>query len=203
MNRGGYAEAGPIVERTRVMCEQMLGADHPLTASSLGNLAVLYQDQGRYEQAEAFAQQALTLLEGVLKENDAVSTDSAFFLATCLTNLATLYGERHKYAQAERLFVRACAIWIHTFGPVHPRLAYTQNNLGSLFEEQGRYDDAEALYQQALFASEQMLGPNHPLIATCLNNLAGLYLIKQQRYAHAEPLLLPALHIFSTQVRPH
>jgi tetratricopeptide (TPR) repeat protein len=203
MNRGRYAEAEPIVERTRVMCEQMLGADHPLTASSLGNLAVLYQEQGKYEQAEAFAQQALTLLEGVLKENDAVSTDSAFFLATCLTNLATLYGERHKYAQAERLFVRACAIWIHTFGPVHPRLAYTQNNLGSLFEEQGRYDDAEALYQQALFASEQMLGPNHPLIATCLNNLAGLYLIKQKRYAQAEPLLLRALHICETELGPN
>jgi tetratricopeptide (TPR) repeat protein len=202
MQRGRYAEAEPVLHRTRVMCEQVLGPDHPLTASSLGNLAALYQEQGKYDQAEACAQQALTLLEQVLEENAAVPTDGAFFLATCLTNLATLYGEQRKYAQAERLFVRACAIWLHTFGSVHPRLAYTQNNLGSLFEEQGRYDSAEAMYQQALFISEHTLGPNHPLIATCLNNLSGPYL-KQKRYTQAEPLLLRALHICETELGPN
>src|SRR5205814_2028842 len=129
---------------------------------------------GKYDQAEPLARQALAHLEQVLDRNYEVPSDSAFFLASGLTNLATLYQERGKYAQAERLLVRACAIWIHTFGPVHPRIAYTQNNLGSLYEDQGRYDNAEALYQQALFASEQMLGPNHPHVATCLCNLSGL-----------------------------
>ena len=200
--RGRYAEAEPIVQRTLTMCEQVLGANHPLTACSLGNLAGLYQEQGKYDQAEALAAQALTCLEQVLDGNYAVPSDNAFFFATSLTNLAALSQEQGKYAQAEQLFVRACAIWSHTFGPVHPRLAYAQNNLGSLYEDQDRYDDAEALYQQALFASEQMLGPNHPLVATCLNNLSGLYL-KQKRYAQAEPLVRRALHICETELGPN
>jgi tetratricopeptide (TPR) repeat protein len=152
--------------------------------------------------AEALEQQALVRLEQVLDGNYAVPSDSAFFYATSLTNLATLSQEQGKYAQAERLFLRTCAIWTHTFGPVHPRVAYAQNNLGSLFEVQGRYDDAEALYQQALFASEQMLGSHHPLVATCLNNLSGLYL-KQKRDVQAEPLVRRALHICETELGPN
>jgi hypothetical protein len=46
--RGRYAEAEPIVQRTLTMCEQVLGANHPLTACSLGNLAGLYHEQGKY-----------------------------------------------------------------------------------------------------------------------------------------------------------
>jgi tetratricopeptide (TPR) repeat protein len=202
MQRGRYSEAEPIMRRTVAMCEQMLGADHPLAASSLSNLAALYQEQGKYDQAEALAQRALTILEQVLKGNDVVPSDSTFSLATSLNNLATLYQERGKYAQAERLFLRACAIWTHTFGPVHPQLASTQNNLGSLYEDQGQYDDAEALYQQALFASERMLGPNHPHVATCLTNLVGLYL-KQKRNVQAEPLIRRALHICETLLGPN
>jgi tetratricopeptide (TPR) repeat protein len=200
--RGRYAEAEPIVQRTLAMCEQVLGRDHPMTACSIGNLAALYHEQGKFDLAEPLAQQALAHLEQVLDGNYEVPSESAFFLASGLTNLATLYQERGKYAQAERLFVRACAIWIHTFGPVHPRIAYTQNNLGSLYEDQGRYDNAEALYQQALFASEQMLGPNHPHVATCLSNLSGLYL-RQKRYAQAEPLVNRALHICETELDPN
>ena len=199
--RGRYAEAEPIVQHTVAMCEQVLGADHPLTACSLSNLAALYQEQGKYDQAEALAQRALDHLEQALDGNYTAPSDNTFLLATSLTNLATLYQERGKYVEAEQLFVRACAIWIHTFGPVHPRIAYAQNNLGSLYEDQGRYDNAEALYQQALFASEQMLGPNHPLVATCLNNLAGLYL-NQKKYAQAEPLIRRALHICETELGP-
>jgi tetratricopeptide (TPR) repeat protein len=201
MQRGRYDEAEPILQLTMAMCEQVLGADHPLTACSLGNLAALYQEQGKYDQAESLGQQALAHLEQALDGNDAVPSESAFFLASSLTNLATLYEQQGKYAQAERLFVRALAIWSHTFGPVHPHIAYSQNNLGSLYEEQGRLDDAEALYQQALFVSEQALGPNHPLVATCLNNLSGLYL-KYRRYTQAEPLLRRALTLCETELGP-
>ena len=200
--QGRYAEAEPIVQRTLTMCEQVLGADHPLTACSLSNLAGLYQKQGKYDQAEALAQQALARLEQVVEGNGAVPSESAFFLATSLNNLAALYQERGKYAQAERLLVRACAIWTHTLGPVHPRFAYSQNNLGSLYEDQGRYDDAEAMYRYALFVSEQVLDSNHPHIATCLNNLAGLYL-KQKKYEQAEMLVQRALRICETELGPN
>lgn len=55
------------------MCEQVLGADHPLTACSLSNLAGLYQERGKYDQAETLAQQAVARLEQVIEGNGALS----------------------------------------------------------------------------------------------------------------------------------
>ncbi len=46
----------------------MLGEEHPDTALSLNNLAMLYQDQGKYEQAEPLLQQALAMRQRVLGE---------------------------------------------------------------------------------------------------------------------------------------
>jgi tetratricopeptide (TPR) repeat protein len=40
-----------------------LGPEHPLTASSLSNLALLYKAQGKYEQAEPLYERALAIME--------------------------------------------------------------------------------------------------------------------------------------------
>ena len=49
--------------RSLQISEQQLGADHPHTASSLNNLALLYQSQGRYSEAEHFYLRALAIFE--------------------------------------------------------------------------------------------------------------------------------------------
>jgi tetratricopeptide (TPR) repeat protein len=43
-----------------------LGPDHPDTATSLNNLAKLYGNQGKYEQAEPLYQRALSIDERAL-----------------------------------------------------------------------------------------------------------------------------------------
>ena len=47
---GRYEQAEPLYPRALAIREQVLGADHSDTASSLNNLAFLYVDQGKYEQ---------------------------------------------------------------------------------------------------------------------------------------------------------
>ena len=44
--QGKYAEAIPIAERIRAIREKVLGPEHPDTAQSLNNLAVLYYTMG-------------------------------------------------------------------------------------------------------------------------------------------------------------
>ena len=61
MQRGRYAEAEPMLQRTRVMCEQVLGPDHPDVATNLNNLASLYRGQGKYAEAESYARDALEM----------------------------------------------------------------------------------------------------------------------------------------------
>jgi tetratricopeptide (TPR) repeat protein len=65
-----------------------LGADHPDVATSLNNLAALYQAQGRYGEAEPLYQRSLHIREQQL---GADHPD----VATSLNNLALLYRSLH------------------------------------------------------------------------------------------------------------
>ncbi len=50
--QGRYEEAFPYTEQALKLGEQEFGLDHPTTASLLNNLAVLYEAQARYAEAE-------------------------------------------------------------------------------------------------------------------------------------------------------
>ena len=87
----------------------MLGPEHPDTLGSLNNLAVLYWNQGKYEQAEPLYQRALEAQERVL------GPEHPNTLGT-VNNLAILYWNQGKYEQAEPLYQRALAIREQVFG---------------------------------------------------------------------------------------
>jgi tetratricopeptide (TPR) repeat protein len=78
--------------------ERVLGAEHPLTAQSLNNLAELYRAQGAFERALPLYERALAIRERVL---GAEHPDTA----TSLNNLAAVH-----YAQggATRSRVSIC-----------------------------------------------------------------------------------------------
>ena len=54
MAQGKYAEAEPLFKRALAIREKALGKDHPDVATSLNNLALLYDSQGKYAEAEPF-----------------------------------------------------------------------------------------------------------------------------------------------------
>jgi tetratricopeptide (TPR) repeat protein len=56
-------EAEPLYRGALASCVLVLGAEHPETAQSLNNLALLYAREGRYEQAEPLYQRALAICE--------------------------------------------------------------------------------------------------------------------------------------------
>ena len=58
-----YAVMEPLCVRALAIYEQQLGTEHPSTASSLNNLAILYSDQGKYAEAEPLYQRALAVYE--------------------------------------------------------------------------------------------------------------------------------------------
>src|SRR5262249_51873442 len=58
-------EAERLYQRSLTIYEQVLGPEHPDTASTLNNLALLYKNQGRYEEAERLCQRSLTIYEQV------------------------------------------------------------------------------------------------------------------------------------------
>ncbi len=193
--RAQYINAEPLLKRALAICEKTLGPEHPDTATSLNDLASLYQAQGRYEEAEPLYQRALSICEKTLGPEHPDT-------ATSLNGLASLYQAQGHYEEAKSLYERALAIREKTLGPEHPDTATSLNDLASLYQAQGRYEEAEPLYQRALSICEKTLGPEHPDLATSLNGLASLYQA-QDSYEEAEPFYRRALAIWEQQLGPN
>jgi tetratricopeptide (TPR) repeat protein len=64
-----YGEAEPLYLQALEIRQVQLGHDHPDTATSLNNLAALYESQGRYGEAEPLYLQAIAILLEKLGED--------------------------------------------------------------------------------------------------------------------------------------
>ena len=185
-NGGSYSEAEPLYLEALAIRKQ-LGGKHPDVATSLDDLAYMYESQGRYLDAEPMALEALAIRRKQLgnKHPD---------VATSLNNLGILYTSKAQYGEAEKSHLAALKIRKEYYGNEHLSVASTLGNLGNLYLFQKRYDEAEPLQLEDLRISKLWLGDAHPDVATSLNNLAVLYKA-QKRYDEAEPLQLEDLRI--------
>jgi tetratricopeptide (TPR) repeat protein len=156
-------------------------------ATSLNNLAVLYDNQGRYSEAEPLYLEALEMRRRLF-------TSDHPNIATSLNNLAYLYHNQGRYSEAEPLYLEALEMRKRLFIGDHSDVATSLNNLAGLYYNQGKYSEAEPLYLDALEMTRRLFIGDHSDVATSLNNLALLY-NNQGRYSEAEPLYLDALEM--------
>ena len=56
-------EAEPLYRRAIEIDEKTLGKDHPNVATNYNNLALLLQDQGKYDQAEPLFRRAIEIFQ--------------------------------------------------------------------------------------------------------------------------------------------
>lgn len=191
LERAFYPLAEPLFRRALHIWEQQPGPEHTEMAETLGGLAHLYRNQGKYGAAESLFQRALRIWEQQLGPDHAR-------VGSMLNNLALVFYDQGKFAEAEPLFHQARRIWEQQN---HPKVAYALNGLANLYYKQGKFAEARSLYQGALDVWEQQLGPDHPLVAAALNNLAILD-NNQGKTKEAEHLYQQALRIWETQLGP-
>jgi CHAT domain-containing protein/Tfp pilus assembly protein PilF len=203
--QGKYDQAESLYRRSLAIVEKLLkekgkdGSDFDRdldVAIKLNNLAALYDEQGKYKQAEPLYRRSLAIREKTLaKKGKNADVSISLDVANSLNNLAVLYNEQGKYQQAERLFQRSLTIREKSpFAGDRPDVANSLSNLAWLYKNQGKYDQAEALYQRSLTINEEILGKDHPEIARNLYHLALLYQA-QDLPDKAEPLLKRSLRI--------
>ena len=191
---GDYKRAELLYKRSLPITEKALGPEHPDTATSLANLARLYDSMGDYIRAEPLHKRALAIREKTLGPKHPDTTAS-------LENLAGLYRSMGDFARAEPLSQRALVIREKALGPDHPDTAASLNILAGRYQAIGDFARALPLFKRALETCEKALGPEHPDTATSLTNLAVLYL-SMGDYAQAEPLLKRALMISEKALGP-
>ena len=121
-----YPAAIELANEALVIREKILGPEHPDTALSLNNLALLYDSQANYPAAVPLYQRALKINEKILGPEHPDTASS-------LNNLAGLYDSQANYAAAKPLYQRALKINEKVLGPEHPDTAKSLNNLAVLY----------------------------------------------------------------------
>ncbi|MBX9719872.1 MAG: tetratricopeptide repeat protein, partial [Candidatus Obscuribacterales bacterium] len=148
-------------------------------------MALLYQSQGRFTEAE-----------GMWKQDELLAGKNDPRLAYPVNNLARHYyiwgklQEETEYVAKARHFAERSRKTI--------AVPYYILNEAQLAELKGKYPEAEKMYKASLETCSAICGPSHPYCAFILTGLAELYR-KQSRYEEAEQRLKEAQKIFETK----
>jgi serine/threonine protein kinase/tetratricopeptide (TPR) repeat protein len=185
--QGRFAEAEALDTKALEANRRVLGAEHPYTLTGRGNLANTYYVQGKYAQAEKLQRERLEASRRVLGPDH---PDTLFALLGLGMNLR----DQSRYADAAPLLTQALEGCRRKLGPEHAATLRAMQEVAVLEDEQAKLPEAEQHYAQLLAARRRGPSPDHPQVAAVLA-LSGRNLVKQGKYAQAEPLLREGLKI--------
>jgi CHAT domain-containing protein/Tfp pilus assembly protein PilF len=160
--------------------KHLLTDEQVYLADCLNILGLIFDEQGRYPEAESRYQRALAIRIRMHGNRSAAVADT-------LNNLAGVYLSQGRYSEAEIYYNRALAIRKHLFGADHRSVVDCLGNLANVYQRQVRHTEAEPLYRKCISLKEKSLGRNHPEVGNILNNLAQLCRM-EGRYAEAKEL---------------
>jgi non-specific serine/threonine protein kinase/serine/threonine-protein kinase len=180
-----YALAEKHLQRAVDLCMASLGPDHADTVTAQRELAVMYDDQGRNEQAADLFAIVLQKRTALFGERDSRTLQAAGDLAIAYTNSG-------RYADAERLLLRIFEARLAAGGPDDVSTLLVENNLAVNLWYQGRYDEAFTHAQHAYDGYRAKKGPDHRVSLAAANSL-GIIELRRGNLSHAHALLLENL----------
>jgi len=133
---GEYSQAVFFATRTRELIAKRFGEKHENYATILNLLAILYQAQGRYSDAEPLFRQSLAIREQMLGRQHPD-------VAVSLNNLAALYQAQGRYSDADLLHKRALAIRTR-----EQKNVYLQQYLSGAVSSMAQLGVQESQYQE-------------------------------------------------------
>jgi hypothetical protein len=164
---------------------RVLGAEHPDTLMSAGNLASSLSDQGKHAGAERIQREVHGVLKRVLGAEHPHTLASAKSLASSLSH-------QGKHAEAERIQREVHEVQKRVLGAEHPDTLMSAGNLAMALANQGKHADAERIQREVHEVLKRVLGAEHPDTLMTANNLATI-LANQGKHAEAEPMLHAAV----------
>jgi tetratricopeptide (TPR) repeat protein len=174
-----------------------VGPDHPRLAVALKDLGRVMWQRGRFDEADATLQQALTMQEQLLgPEHKDVSET--------LTQMGQSCIQQGNFRRAKGLLKRAVAIGeLHVVLDEYPdHLCNALNALCSVYNYLKDYERAQNLAERQLALYEQFKGPHHPYTAAALGNVATS-LEGQGKLSEAQSMYERALAICERVHGPH
>ena len=183
-NLGRLDEAEEQLKHLHLIEEKTFGPHDTRLVRSLGDLAFLYETQGRHEDAATLYRRCLTLLEeeGV----DPLHPDVTYIVS----RLATEYRRTGRYEDAEPLYQRALSAAMQDKTQEPPRAAALLHDLAKLHQDKGDYVQAEAAFTWALDIKRAV---GHDTDVATIQHSLGILKMDQGHYAAAESLFQSTL----------
>ena len=154
-------------------------------ATVLNNLALVAEERGEGDKAEALYREATALFERAGPAMDAQR-------GATLNNLASRLLGKGQVEPAREAAVLSLALLERSLGAGDPDTAMTIHTLAMIDHVDGQAEAAVAGYERALRICVQALGESHPGVALVESSLASL-LMEQGYYGKAEPVFERAL----------
>ncbi|CAD5110878.1 DgyrCDS243 [Dimorphilus gyrociliatus] len=188
--QGNTKSAEPLLLKSMEMRKAVFGHNHLDVAQSYHNLAALYTEMQKFEEAMKFYETALQIRRDLLDKKHPQIISS-------LMNLASLRKKVGEIEEAIRLFQQAADLREENLGCLHPLVAADLANLAVLLSQLKRHNDAIPLYERALRIYEETLGPQNGKIGDLLKNMA-LSRYEQGHFQIAAKLYRRATDLTST-----
>ncbi|MBQ7694404.1 MAG: tetratricopeptide repeat protein [Lentisphaeria bacterium] len=166
-----YDKALKYLEKALEIRRQVLGENHPDTATCYNNIGSAWWSKGDCDKALEYYGKALKILRQVLGEKHPDT-------ATCYNNIGSAWHGKGDYDKALIYYGKALEIRRQVLGEKHPNTAGSYNNIGAAWRGKGDCDKALKYLEKALEIRRQVLGENHPDTATCYNNIGETWLGK-------------------------
>jgi tetratricopeptide (TPR) repeat protein len=136
LERGArYAEAELLYQRALAIWEQQVGVEHPLIATVLNSLAILYCEQGMNAEAEPLLQRALHIRLQALGPEHAETAET-------MRDLGLLWESQGSSEMARAWYSRALAVHEQILGADHPKTIKTRERFIALLHAMGQYEEA-------------------------------------------------------------
>jgi tetratricopeptide (TPR) repeat protein len=163
---GRDCEAEFHVNLLREICNEIFGAEDPLTLGSRDLLANLYSLQGRLDEAEKLELEVLELSKKVLGAEHPNTLRS-------MSTLASVFHNQTRLDEAEKLALEAMELSKKVLGAEHPDTLRSMSVLAVIYRARNYKIEASQLMETAFNIQSKFLPPNHPVIIFSWKILEG------------------------------
>lgn len=149
------------------------------------DLASLYSDEGKLNEAHEFHVNSLSLAEKIYGTDESYPDYSK--VLEYKNNVGSSYYWKGDYDEAEKIFEEILPLQIKYFTENHITTLRSMNTLALIYTQLLKYQLAEELSNKALTISEHVLGKEHYETLRIINNVALLY-FNQKKFFEAKEL---------------
>ncbi|EEY54415.1 uncharacterized protein PITG_08048 [Phytophthora infestans T30-4] len=174
-NSGDYQAALDAGLQCRDLVKSHFGENHPVYASTVTNIALMYKNLGQMEEAVEAYEFALQTYKASVGEQHASFATTLYNLGLVYRALAISSAGMERVSALHRAldcFEESLKIRRNILEPGHPDIALSMSNMGVIHWQNKQSEKAFAALVEAVELLENKVGPKSSLTALAKTNLA-------------------------------